>query len=89
MAVKSAPYYWLVCDGCGKRVEYDGEYCALDNVSDAIRFSLEMEWSTDGTKSHCSDCPALIECEMCGKPAGDLAGERDYQCQTCWDARDG
>jgi hypothetical protein len=83
MSVKSAPYYWVECDGCGVRCEfaaYGERSFAVDEAVD------ELDWTTDGVEFACPKCPGLFRCENCGKPAGDLCGERDYHCQPCWDA---
>ena len=82
MALKSAPYYWIECDGCGKRCDYD-DYSAWDNSRTAIDYAIEADWTTDGERRHCGSCPGLFKCEKCGKPAGDLCGERDYHCPKC------
>lgn len=82
--IKSAPYYWLECDACGKRAEYD-EFSALASTSEAIELAVDADWTTDGMRHNCPTCPALFRCEECGKPAGDLAGERDYHCPPCWE----
>ena len=41
MALKSAPYYWLECDGCGELAEYD-EFSAFKDVSTAIDRAEEL-----------------------------------------------
>ena len=81
MSLKSEPYYWLECDNCGERADY-GEYSAWSDVSQVIDAAVDAEWSIHGDVHHCPACPVL--CEKCGKPAGDLAGERDYHCEACW-----
>jgi hypothetical protein len=91
MALQSAPYYWLKCDGCGDRADY-GDFSAMDSAASAIDLATDSEWTMDGEKHHCPRCPILTECERCGKPAGDLAGDRDYYCAACWaelEAEDG
>ena len=56
MPVKSAPYYWLECDGCGELADYD-EFSAFKDFSTAI--DRAEEWTRDGEKFHCSACPPL------------------------------
>lgn len=58
MSIQSAPYYWLECDSCGKRCDYD-EFSAMADKGSAIDMALDAEWSTDGEKHHCPRCPAL------------------------------
>ena len=85
MSVKSAPYYWIVCDGCGQRLPHcGGEYTALDSRDDAIEEAYASDWTTDGVRHHCPNCPTLAVCERCDFPAGDDPGERDNHCEPCW-----
>jgi hypothetical protein len=83
MSIKSAPYYWVECDGCGERCEYD-EFTAMANEGSAIDMALDAEWSTDGSEHHCTECPVLAQCERCRKPAGENAADRDDHCEPCW-----
>ena len=80
MSLRSAPYFWIECDNCGSRCEY-GDFTAWSDADQAV--DLAPDWSCEGGKHHCPDCPPL--CGNCGESAGDLAGERDYLCQPCFD----
>lgn len=92
MSIKSAPYYWLECDGCGVRhAPGGGEYSAMADAAYVVDEAVdEDDWTTDGQRHHCPTCPALFRCEICGSPASgpddpsDLCGERDYHCKPCW-----
>ncbi len=88
MSVKSAPYYWLECDGCGAKADY-GDFSAMSDEGSAVDCALDSEWTTDCEKHHCPRCPMLARCEVCDKPAGDEAGDRDDLCQECWDKQEG
>jgi hypothetical protein len=83
MPLKEAPYYWLECDGCGERCEY-GDFSAMADFGSAIDGALEADWTTDGEKYHCTDCPDLTVCQRCKKPAGENAPDRDDHCEACW-----
>jgi hypothetical protein len=85
VSVKEAPYYWIECDNCGERADYD-EFSAMDTPDAAIDRAINSEWTEQGGRHHCPDCPVIADCEKCGKDAGELPGERDYLCQSCWDA---
>lgn len=86
MTIKSAPYYWVECDECNTRHEPGGgEYSALAKAADAIDEAETDDWTTDGERHHCPTCPGLFCCEDCGKPAGEMAGERDYRCLPCFE----
>jgi hypothetical protein len=85
MTIKSAPYYWVICNNCGKRHEED--FSAWDDPALALDNAIDSEWTTDGIRHNCPKCPWLVACEECGKPAGEKPDERDEQCQACWDKR--
>lgn len=82
MTLRSAPYYWVECDNCGGRCDY-GDFSAMADAGSAVDGAADADWSCHGEKHHCPDCPPL--CEKCGAPSGDLSGERDYLCQSCFD----
>jgi hypothetical protein len=83
MPLKSAPYYWVECDNCGNRIDY-GDFSALADDGQAVDGALDSEWTTDGDRWHCFNCPTIAKCDRCGKPAGDQSGDRDYNCEVCW-----
>jgi hypothetical protein len=84
MSLKSAPYYWVVCDNCGERCEYD-EFSAWADPGYAVQGAIDGEWSAQGDRHHCPECPHIADCEKCGQDAGEGASERDNYCQSCWD----
>jgi len=46
MSIKSSPYYWVVCDCCGKRAQYyGGEYAAWESPNQATE-NLDAEFET-------------------------------------------
>jgi len=59
MTLKSAPFYWLVCDRCGKRADY-GENIAMSHAGDARDIAADSEWLITGhpTDEHhyCESC---------------------------------
>ena len=88
MSVQSKPLHWIVCDSCDRRADNgDVGYTVHDTRDEAVSNAVgDGEWTSDGVRHHCPDCPALSRCDECDRPAGDLSGERDYLCQACWDA---
>lgn len=84
MSIASKPYYWLVCDNCSVTADY-GDFSAYGDQGQAIDSALDADWTTDGERHHCPNCPSITACETCQKPAGDDAGDRDDLCQECWD----
>jgi len=83
--IKSAPYYWVECDNCGSRCEYD-EFSAMSDADQAVDLAVDGEWSAQGERHHCPSCPYITDCAECRKDAGEDASERDDLCQACWDA---
>jgi endogenous inhibitor of DNA gyrase (YacG/DUF329 family) len=83
MSLKSAPYFWVECDGCGDRCEY-GDFAAWADADYAIDGATEADWTELDGKHHCPSCPELIKCERCGKEAGPGAADRDDRCAECW-----
>lgn len=69
MTVKSAPFYWLVCEGCGVKSTKDTDYTALSSVTEAIDDAQEQGWR-------------LGENTMEMSPQGNL-GNIGHFCQTC------
>ena len=60
MAIKSAPYYWVECDGCGARHE-DGEYSAWGDPGSAVDYAIGSDWTEKDGVHHCPACPSLHE----------------------------
>lgn len=90
MSAKSAPFWWLECDRCGKKSTQDSDFAAWSTLASAIDDAINGEWSTqdvvDGEiKALCEECGPFCEND-CGEPAGELSGMREYMCQRCFDA---
>jgi hypothetical protein len=83
VSLRSAPYWWVECDGCGDRCEY-GDFSAWADHGYAIDGAIEAEWTEADGKHHCPKCPPLTKCENCGKEAGPEAADRDGHCAECW-----
>lgn len=56
MAIKSAPYYWVECDDCGRRE--DEEFSAWSDVRSAIDVveSWDYGWLITDDGHWCPDC---------------------------------
>jgi hypothetical protein len=60
MAIESKPYYFAVCDNCGKRASYrDDEITAWEQVDAAADEAVAIDWTQDGGRLHCPSCPPL------------------------------
>ncbi len=58
MPIKSEPYWFAVCDGCGERADYD-EFTAWQTRDLAETSTEEIGWTSDGDKWRCPGCPPL------------------------------
>lgn len=64
MAIKSAPYYWIECDKCGRRCPpEDYEITAWSDKEGAIACALGAEWSLSDERDLCPDCAAEEDAE--------------------------
>jgi hypothetical protein len=66
MPIKSAPYYFAVCDKCGERADYD-EFTAYEDAGHAADEAIAGDWTEKGDVWHCPDCPPLDEEESAGE----------------------
>lgn len=56
MTIRSAPYYWVKCDGCGVSSTEGGEYSAWNGESVALDDALNSDWTAYGDLHFCYDC---------------------------------
>lgn len=83
--LKSAPYYWVVCDLCGASAQENTEHSAWSDHGTAEDTAIDAEFTTDGTRHHCNGCPPLRQCEQCEKPTPDEGyDDRDELCDACY-----
>ena len=75
MSIKSAPYYWIVCDRCGNRMP-DYEFSAWDNPQAARDEAQESDWVRAGGADLCWDCSMGTVCNECER----LLAEGNPQC---------
>jgi hypothetical protein len=85
VSIQSAPYYWVICDSCGRNAQEDTDYAAWAHQETALDVAVDGGWSASEQlgKHHCPRCERF--CEKCGELAGDTSGERDWLCKTCWE----
>lgn len=82
--IKSASYYWVVCDLCGANAQEHSEHSAWSDDDVAEDAAIDAGFTTDGTRHHCDRCPPLRRCERCDKPTPDEGyDDRDELCETC------
>lgn len=71
MSLKSAPFYWVICDGCGAKSTEGGEYAAWESAGTAEQDALDSEWSEHKGKHYCDGCSTDLICSECGELADD------------------
>ena len=82
MSVKSAPYYWIVCDQCGVKSTEDSDYTAWADQVDAYEQANDHGWVRIPGSDFCEDCSPVI-CEECDeKPATTEHDDTDW-CDVC------
>lgn len=59
MAIKSAPYYWVVCDVCGVSAQEGSEYSAWGDKGGAEEMVLDSDWHVEGGNHLCEDCTPM------------------------------
>ena len=56
MSIKSAPFYWLECDGCGVKSTEGSEHAAWAEEDQAINIAMDSDWATIEGCHYCEDC---------------------------------
>jgi hypothetical protein len=79
VSVKSAPYYWLVCDKCAVRSTESGEHSAWMDEAQAIDDAEESDWLIEADLHLCEDCSLQLVCPECG----ERKGQDDAFCADC------
>ena len=76
--IKSAPYYWVICDKCGEKAEYY-EVSAWSEESHAVEYAEADDWITVADKHFCLDCQVVCaECDIrCAAP------DANSKCGKC------
>jgi predicted RNA-binding Zn-ribbon protein involved in translation (DUF1610 family) len=85
MSIKSAPYYWLECDGpdCKATTADLGEYTAWADSGYAEEEAANCDWITRGDKHYCSTHAKAFRCPNCGEEIEDPAvGCPDPECMA-------
>jgi hypothetical protein len=87
MTFKSVTMWTIQCDACGKEAFEGQEIVAWSDKTGAEMSLIDnADWSIDPS-GHLHRCPDHNPfCERCGLDAGELSGERDYMCPTCFEA---
>jgi hypothetical protein len=59
--IKSAPYYWVACDGCGRSAQEHSEYAAWATESGALDEVHENTewWAPESGGHYCPVCARI------------------------------
>lgn len=64
--IKSAPYYWITCDGCRRSAHEDQEHSAWYSEASAVEVAMdETGWTTseDWRAHYCPACTRIRQPE--------------------------
>lgn len=61
MALKSEPFYWLICDTCGVKSTEGGDYGAWSDAQTAVEDAENSDWWTNDPWEHF--CPEHVPCD--------------------------
>jgi hypothetical protein len=64
--IKSAPYYWVVCDGCQVSAQEGSDYAAWAEEQMALDAGLHEDsgwWAPDGGGHYCPACARVRQPE--------------------------
>jgi len=62
--IRSAPYYWVVCDGCWRSAQEESDYAAWADEEQAVEVCMEgSDWTfSDDRRGHY--CPACTQIRL-------------------------
>lgn len=68
MALKSAPFYWLECDGCKVRSTEESDFSAWADDGMAEEEAASSDWIVEDDRHLCVKCSEGLRCPDCGEP---------------------
>ncbi len=89
MSLKSAPYYWIECDGCGAKSTEDGEFSAWGDQGSAYDDAHNnAEWITidagvEMAGDYCQSCAPFPMCAGCGENTARTEHDGETWCDEC------
>lgn len=88
MTVKSAPYYWLECDGedCNRKSTEHSDYAAWADEAQAKDDAREgSDWQVKDGKHYCDQCrPSWCrECDADITAENPRCGDDVWSCASC------
>lgn len=84
MSLKQVEMWTIACDECGAEAFTGDDFVAWSDRDGALEVFDETcdDWSTFEDKHRCPKHNPF--CTRCGGDAGELSGERDFLCPSCW-----
>ena len=82
MSLQSAPFYWLICDGCGVKSTEDSDYAAWADTFGAYDNASDGDWACSDAGDFCPEClPPL--CAGCGECNATTEHDDETWCDEC------
>ena len=80
MTIKSAPYYWVECDGddCGAKSTEGGDFAAWGDRQSAVDEATGQDWTEWDGKFYCPACSP-----KCPEGCGCRLGTGDADAREC------
>lgn len=91
MSLKPVEMWTVVCDECGRSAFEGTEFVAWSDRNGALEIFDEScedwsSWTPPSSRETIHRCPDHNPfCERCGAEAGELSGERDFLCASCFE----
>jgi hypothetical protein len=88
VSTASAPFYWLVCDGCGEKSTESSDYAAWADEGEAADEATGNGWAIhtkrgDGEVGDwCEECRPPL-CAGCGESNATTEYDDDTWCDEC------
>jgi hypothetical protein len=82
VSVKSAPFYWLVCDRCGVKSTEDSHFAAWADEGQAYDEANDRGWVSIPGGDFCEDCSPVI-CEECDEQVATTEWDDTEWCDSC------
>ena len=83
MSAASAPFYWLVCDGCEVKSTEDSDFAAWADMSGAADEATDRGWAVGTDEGDfCEDCRRPL-CAGCGEFNATTEYDDDTWCDEC------
>ncbi len=92
MSLKSAPFWWVICDDCGASAQESSDVSAWMRQDVAVDEALAQDWwiadrhDDDRGKDYCDDCVSKHDiwyCEGCAELKRIVRDDGARWCSEC------